>query len=37
MTHFLIEKPLLSFIFYRGNVEVSSDSYMMKKTEQKSA
>lgn len=37
LTHTVIEKPLLSFIFYRRNIQVSSDSYLMKKMEQKSA
>jgi peptidoglycan/LPS O-acetylase OafA/YrhL len=30
VTHLLIEKPLLSFIFYRKKIPVSSDSYLAK-------
>ncbi|WP_124728403.1 acyltransferase family protein [Staphylospora marina] len=33
LTHVLIEKPLLSFIFFRGNLQVSSDSYLTKRQE----
>jgi exopolysaccharide production protein ExoZ len=29
LSHVLIEKPLLSFIFFRRNIQVSSDSYMV--------
>jgi peptidoglycan/LPS O-acetylase OafA/YrhL len=32
-THVLIEKPLLSFIFFRRNIQLSSDSYLMRKSD----
>lgn len=37
LTHLIIEKPLLSFIIYRRNIQVSTDSYLVKKVEGKSA